>query len=73
MVKKTQSIDGTNPTILAFSHPDLFLPCIYMGETSQEGKRPTNWELTTNIFFALLEIVTCLKHIEASHIMAFNS
>ena len=29
--------------------------------------------LTTYIFFALLEIVMCLKHIEASHIMAFNS
>ena len=29
--------------------------------------------LTTYIFFALLEIVMCFKHIEASHIMAFNS
>jgi hypothetical protein len=29
--------------------------------------------LTTYIFFALLEIVMCLKHIEASHVMAFNS
>ena len=29
--------------------------------------------LTTYIFFALLEIVMCLKHIEASHIMAFDS
>ena len=29
--------------------------------------------LTTYIFFALLEIVMSLKHIEASHIMAFNS
>ena len=34
----------------------------------------TYWVLlTTYIFFALLEIVMCLKHIEASHIMAFNS
>ena len=29
--------------------------------------------LTTYIFFDLLEIVMSLKHIEASHIMAFNS
>ena len=34
----------------------------------------TYWVLlTTYIFFAYLEIVMCLKHIEASHIMAFNS
>ena len=34
----------------------------------------TYWVLlTTFIFFALLEIVMCLKHIEASHIMSFNS
>ena len=34
----------------------------------------TYWVLlTTFIFLALLEIVMCLKHIEASHIMAFNS
>ena len=34
----------------------------------------TYWVLlTTYIFFALLEIVMCLKFIEASHIMAFNS
>ena len=34
----------------------------------------TYWVLlTTYIFFALLEIVMCLKHLEASHIMAFNS
>ena len=26
MVKKTQSIEGKNPTFLAFSHPDWFLP-----------------------------------------------
>ena len=29
--------------------------------------------LTTYICFALLDIVMCLKHIEASHIMTFNS
>ena len=34
----------------------------------------TYWVLlTTYIFFALLEIVMCVKYIEASHIMAFNS
>ena len=26
MVKKTQSIEGKNPTFLVFSHPDWFLP-----------------------------------------------
>ena len=53
-----------------------------MGGTGQEGKRPkklgillfTYWVLlTTCICFALLEMVMCLKHIEASHIMVFNS
>ena len=29
--------------------------------------------LTTYIYFALLEIVMCFMHIEANHIMAFNS
>ena len=34
----------------------------------------TYWVLLTILFFfALLEIVMCLKHVEASHIMAFNS
>ena len=26
MVKKTQSVEGKNPTFLAFPHPDWFLP-----------------------------------------------
>ena len=31
MVKKTQSIEGKNPTFfLAFTHPDWFLPYIYV-------------------------------------------
>jgi hypothetical protein len=34
----------------------------------------TYWVLlTTYIFFDLLEIVMCLKHIEANHIMTLNS
>ena len=38
------------------------------------SKSGTYWVLLTNyIFFALLKIVMCLEHIEASHIMAFNS
>ena len=32
MVKKTQSIEGENPTFfLAFSHPDWFLPYAFLG------------------------------------------
>ena len=30
MVKKSQRIEGKNPTFLAFSHPDCFLPYIYI-------------------------------------------
>ena len=53
-----------------------------MGGTRQEGKRQKIGNFTLYVlvsldhlyfFFALLEIVMCLKHIEASHIMAFNS
>ena len=28
MIKKTQSIEGKNPTCLAFSHPNWFLPYV---------------------------------------------
>ena len=54
----------------------------YTGGTRQEEKKAkklgillfTYWVLlTTYIFFALLKMVMCLKHIEASRIMAFNS
>ena len=29
--------------------------------------------LTTYIFFALMKIIMCFKHLEASHIMSFDS
>ena len=35
MVKKTQSIEGKNPTVKAFSHPDWFLPYILIEATLQ--------------------------------------
>ena len=59
----------------------FFSAVVHTGGTSQEGKRPKNWEfflyllgsLDQLYIFAFLEIVICLKHIEASHIMEFNS
>ena len=54
----------------------------YMGGTSQDVKRLKKWDflpqyfgffLSIHIVFALLKINMCFKHLEASHIMPFDS
>ena len=42
MVKKTQSIEGKNPTFLAFPHPDWFLP--YMEDQGKYDPFPEGRE-----------------------------
>ena len=55
---------------------------IYMGGISQDAKRLKMWDflpfilwafLTIYIFVVLIKITMCLKQLEASHIMSWDS
>ena len=72
--------DSISPSTLIFScYKGLTLYIWVEPARKGKGRKIGNFTLsywvlwTTYIFFALLEIVMCLMHIEASHIMAFNS
>ena len=61
-VQKTQSIEGKNPTCLAISHPDWFLPYIHTGRTNG-----TDSETMCNGYFCFIKIVLRMSKLSLSN------